>query len=267
MQAGKFNLMTAAAFAATAMFSSANAYAGDQHTGKTAASQQQQEAAKKQVNAKGVKTANGNMVLVGELVDTRDVMLKGLKEEKHRLLKVKPGNDSQAVIVDIGVQDPAASFGLMKGDRVIAIGKSARINDRPVLFARSIGELYPIGAVGSVARAHEQMKQDKSARSATPGSDATKTRNANAAAGASTASIDPPNTSGVDEIVVWFDTDNLASDQYGYYDEDFVWITTDPAYSSWNSYNNATAWNDNWEKPHWDVWGYDDADEWGLFDW
>jgi hypothetical protein len=53
-------------------------------------------------------------------------------EQKHRLLKVKPGNGSQTVIVDIGMQDSAASFGLVKGDRVRAVGKSARINDRPV---------------------------------------------------------------------------------------------------------------------------------------
>jgi hypothetical protein len=44
-------------------------------------------------------------------------------------------------------------------------------------------------------------------------------------------------------------------------------VTVDPANSAWNTTGSAMAWNDNWETPHWDVWGYDDADEWGLFDW
>jgi hypothetical protein len=214
------------------------------------------------------------MVLVGELVDARDVTLKGVNEEKHRLLKVRPGSGSQTVIVDIGRQDSAASFGLVKGDRVIAVGKSARINDRPVLFAKSIGELYPVGRVGSVARDSEQMKQDASARGAVPGDTAPKGDSGDmkkttdsTSPGKHAANVDVPETRKVDEIVVWFDTDNLGTDQYGTYDQDFVWLTVDPTYSSWNAATNATAWNDNWETPHWDVWGYDDADEWGLFDW
>jgi len=295
MQAGKYMWATTAALAVASLSAAWAANANDQGKEKTAESgQQQSEAAKKQVNAKGIEASSGNMVLVGELVDTRDVTLKGVNEEKHRLLKVKPGNGPQAVIVDIGTQHPAASFGLMKGDRIIAVGKSARINDRPVLFAKSIGELYPVGRIRSMARDREQMKQDNAARargaspagstgdvlttapkneasvddtgsSTAPAGNTGTMQTKNTDTKSSTASVDPPDTRAVDEVLVWFDTDNLGSDQYGPYDQDFVWITTDPAYSSW--YPNATTWNDNWEKPHWDVWGYDDADELGLFDW
>jgi hypothetical protein len=245
-------------------------------------SQQQAKDRNEQVTTKGVKPSNANMILVGELIDSRDVTLKGVNEDKHRLLKVKPGNGTQTVIVDIGRQDSVASFGLVKGDRVIAVGKSARINDRPVLFAKSIGEIYPVGRLGSVARDPEQIKQDESAR----GPAATGNTESRTAEGAATrdssemtkaankpseeksaASIDVPDVRKVDEIVVWFDSDNLGSDQYGTFDKDFVWVTFDPEYSSWNPTGNAMAWNDNWETPHWDVWGYDDADEWGLFDW
>lgn len=257
MQAGRNMLTTFAVLAAASLATSVQAHENDKQTAKTHGSGLQQEADQKPVTTKGIEKQTSNMVLVGELVDTRDVTLKGVDEEKHRLLKIKPTNASQAVIVDIGRQDPATSFGLMKGDRVIAVGKSARINDRPVLFAKSIGELYPVGRIGSAAA-------DKTGSGTSTGSKDSKDKGA----APSTAAIDPPDTRGVDEIVVWFDSNNLRTDQYGSYDEDFVWVTTDPAYLSWYPAGNPTAWNnDNWEKPHWDVWGYDDADELGLFDW
>jgi hypothetical protein len=127
------------------------------------------------------------------------------------------------------------------------------------------------------------MKQDESARggaamsastgkasgtAAMPGSaDGVKQTSNGASSQKKPSDIEVPDAAKVDEIVVWFDSDNLGTDQYGTYDKDFVWVTIDPAYASWNSAGNAMAWNDNWETPHWDVWGYDDADEWGLFDW
>jgi hypothetical protein len=275
MPNGKY-LMTAAMLAAGMLGTSLQANAGEGESGKATASQQ--------MTTKGVDTSSANMMLVGQLIDTRDVTLKGVDEEKHRLLKVKPGGGAQTVIVDIGRQDAAASFGLVKGDRVIAVGKSARINDRPVLFAKSIGELYPVGRIGSVARDRDQMKQDASARGAAAtgyGSQSASSPKTSTSASASGAMKQTANDSSKsdgagnievpdapqDEVVVLFNTDNLGTDQYGTYDKDFVWSTTDPGYSTWNPGGSAMAWNDNWETPHWDLWGYDDADEWGLFDW
>jgi hypothetical protein len=271
------------------------------------------ELGKQKVEATGVPQQTSNMILVGELVETRDVKLKDSKLGSHRLLKVKPsgaqGPESakgpESVIVDIGRQDAASTFGLMKGDRVIAVGKAGRINDRPVLFAKSIGELYPVGDVGSVASQPSQIRQDNSARGATaavgaktssansanasitgrtrPAPDPVKTGQAakpdandgmsstnpdGAAAmtGRSQPGVDVPETRTGNDIVLWFESDNLGTDQYGSFDRDFVWFTDDPWYPAGNPADTVT-WNDNWEKPHWDVWGYDDADEWGIWDW
>jgi len=283
MQTERYILIAAAMLGIGVLAASPKANANEVQSGNAASSHPRQSDRNEQVTTKGVKSSSANMVLVGELVDARDVTLKGVNEDRHRLLKVKPGNESQTVIVDIGRQDSAASFGLVKGDRVIAVGKAARINNRPVLFAKSIGELYPVGRVGSVARDGEQMKQDESARGATAtgastsnasgdtampdSTDEMKQITKSPAAEKSASNVEVPDAGKVDEVVVWFDTDNLDTDQYGTYDKDFVWVTIDPAYSSWNPTGNAMAWNDNWETPHWDVWGYDDADEWGLFDW
>jgi hypothetical protein len=150
----------------------------------------------------------------------------------------------------------------MKGDRVIAVGKAGRINDRPVLFAKSIGELYPVGDVGAVAAQPSQVRQERSAR----GAAASEGRKSTADSSATRPDVDPPDTRTGDDVVVWFESDNLGTDRYGVFDRDFVWFTDDPWYPTGNPADTLT-WNDNWEKPHWDVWGYDDADEWGLWDW
>ena len=65
-------------------------------------------------------------------------------------------------------------------------------------------------------------------------------------------------------MIYLFDTNNFAEDDHGLYDEDFVWITSDPAYDTWN--DTALAWDDT-ERAHYDMFGYDDAGEAGLWDW
>lgn len=52
----------------------------------------------------------------------------------------------------------------------------------------------------------------------------------------------------------WWESDNWATDEFGYYDRDFLWETTDNAWGTWygDAYN---AWND-----------YDDFGDEGWFD-
>lgn len=85
-------------------------------------------------------------IVIGELVATRDVDLEG--NTRHRLLKLQP-RQGDSIVVDIGTPDPAATKDLQPGDRVIAVGRSGRINDQPVLFARNMGELYSAGLTES----------------------------------------------------------------------------------------------------------------------
>ena len=63
----------------------------------------------------------------------------------------------------------------------------------------------------------------------------------------------------------YFDTPNWAEDDYGFFDRDFDWQTEDEWFTDWND-THRSAWNDS-EEAQWHVFGYDDADEWGLFDW
>lgn len=65
----------------------------------------------------------------------------------------------------------------------------------------------------------------------------------------------------------YFDTPNWVEDDHGWYDQDFDWETDDPGYARWND-TDLNAWSgDEPERGHWGVFGYDDADEAGLFDW
>jgi hypothetical protein len=66
-------------------------------------------------------------------------------------------------------------------------------------------------------------------------------------------------------VVYLFETENLAEDDYGVYDEDFAWETTDPIYDDWSD-EESVAWDDS-EVAHYDMFGYDDAGEEGLWDW
>lgn len=57
-----------------------------------------------------------------------------------------------------------------------------------------------------------------------------------------------------------FEADDLNTDDWGVYDEDFVWETDEDWYSDW--YGDAS---DYWED--WEPWGNDDPGEAGWFDW
>lgn len=57
-----------------------------------------------------------------------------------------------------------------------------------------------------------------------------------------------------------FEADDLGEDDWGVYDEDFVWETDDNWYGDW--YGDAS---DSWED--YEYWGYDDPGEAGWFDW
>jgi len=90
---------------------------------------------------------NGTGILVGELVDSRNVAIKG-SNVQHRILKLR-GRDGQDLFVNIGANPMnSVTSALDRGDRVIAIGKMARLNDRPVFYARQIGELQSVGRSG-----------------------------------------------------------------------------------------------------------------------
>lgn len=83
-------------------------------------------------------------VVMGKVVDSRDVELQGTAGDAHRLVQIE-NRQGDKLVVDLGLSDKTDQLDLKKGDRLVVIGKPARIDDRPVIFAISAGELHPVG--------------------------------------------------------------------------------------------------------------------------
>lgn len=69
----------------------------------------------------------------------------GKDSAKFRMIEIE-SKSGKRIIVNTGLADqPVEKLGLKKGDHIVAFGKSARINGKPVLFAQYVGELQPVG--------------------------------------------------------------------------------------------------------------------------
>lgn len=213
---------------------------------QTQAQPSQQDRSKNVVSQKAGQPTN--VMIVGTVTDARNVKLASTAGDQHRLLKVKP-KDGDEIIVDLGVPDGAWQSNFAKGDRIVAVGKPARINDRPVVFAASVAEMQQVG------RSSSSMKMPKASTANQQGSASTSSSQANQ---------QTANQDGYDSVVYFFTTDNLAQDKFGPYDEDFAWETNDTGYDTWN--DTADSW-DQTEFAHYDMFGYDDSGEEGLWDW
>jgi len=88
---------------------------------------------------------SANRFVVGVLVDARVVRVDG-KESFHRLIKLE-NREGRELIVDLGASPPPEALGLREGDLVVALGKSARINGHPVLYALYVAPLTEMALV------------------------------------------------------------------------------------------------------------------------
>jgi Cu/Ag efflux protein CusF len=94
-------------------------------------------------SGKGSKT-QGQRFFVGTVVDVKDINLKGMSV-KHTLFKVE-NKTGKTMVVNVGA---GAEVGdIKKGDKVAFVGKTARINGKPVLFAKAFGEMANVGRTG-----------------------------------------------------------------------------------------------------------------------
>lgn len=102
----------------------------------------------------------GSHTVIGKVTDTYDVELKGVAGNMHRLVKLENAK-GDAMVVDLGIIGNLSELELSRGDHIIATGKSARINDRPVLFAKYVGKLHAAGRTGdmSAKKAARKMKK------------------------------------------------------------------------------------------------------------
>jgi len=88
---------------------------------------------------------SANRFVVGVLVDARTVRVDG-GESFHRLIKLE-NQEGRELIVDLGASPPPEAIGLREGDLVVALGKSARINGHPVLYALYVAPLTELARV------------------------------------------------------------------------------------------------------------------------
>lgn len=111
-----------------------------------AASQSSEQSATQQMeNSKGHsqnKMQHPHRIVIGKVTDTRGVQIKGPAGDKHRLLKLNANDNT--VIVDLGAMNEQTfkDLGINKGNRIWVLGSSARIDGKPVIFARYVGEVY-----------------------------------------------------------------------------------------------------------------------------
>lgn len=92
------------------------------------------------------KHMQGRRAVVGQVVDTRVVSVQNAKGQsvQHRLVRLK-NKEGKVIVVDLGVASRAPQP--RKGAAYVALGKEARINGRPVLFASYAGDVRATGAI------------------------------------------------------------------------------------------------------------------------
>jgi hypothetical protein len=137
-------LIAVGAAASLAVASPALAQSTQKPGGPAQGQQAQGQQSKGQQNMN--EAMKGRRAVIGEVVDTREVQLKGVGA-KHRLVKIK-NKEGKNLIVDVGdaTRTPAGRF--KKGSKIVAVGKEARINDKPVLYAKYVGDLREAGSLG-----------------------------------------------------------------------------------------------------------------------
>ena len=88
------------------------------------------------------KEQRGERKILGRVVDSKDVEIKGI-DDRHKLVRIEH-NDNR-IVVDLGVQQEEQQLDLEEGDILFVSGRSGRINDKPVLIAQWAAELVPVG--------------------------------------------------------------------------------------------------------------------------
>jgi len=88
---------------------------------------------------------NANRFVVGVLVDARTIRVDG-DDRFHQLIKLE-NREGRQLVVDLGAAPSPEALGLREGDLVVALGKSARINGHPVLYALYVAPLTELSEV------------------------------------------------------------------------------------------------------------------------
>lgn len=122
---------------------------------------QQRQQQQQRGMAQGQQQARGERVIIGEVVDKSRVRLAGMPGGMHYLVKLQ-NPQGQTVVVDLGAA--VEQMDIQRGDQLLAVGKSARINDRPVLYARFAGELAQTERGQEQAQLGQQQQRQRQLR-------------------------------------------------------------------------------------------------------
>lgn len=88
-------------------------------------------------------------VVVGKVVAAKDVELNSVAGNGHRLVRLE-NTKGNTLVVDLGlIEKLPENMTLDEGDNLMVVGKSARINGRPVVYAQYAGELHAVGHTGT----------------------------------------------------------------------------------------------------------------------
>lgn len=132
-------LIALSVFSGFTMVTSVPAHAQDnEQSGRSSAQSQGQQA-----NNPAMK---GRRAVIGTVTETREIQLKGVNA-KHRLVKIK-NKEGQNLVINLGDATRVPADQLTKGNRIVAVGKEARINGKPVLYAKYVGNLREAGSMG-----------------------------------------------------------------------------------------------------------------------
>lgn len=122
--------------------------------------QPSQQQAQQQPQQRQQAQQQAERTVVGEVIDQREVTIADTGAT-HNLVKLQ-NQQGQTIVVDLGAATQAMD--LQQGDRIIAVGKSARLNNRPVLYAQYAGELQSVGRTDQQQQPGQEQQQGQQQR-------------------------------------------------------------------------------------------------------
>lgn len=104
----------------------------------------------------------GFISLIGRVTATTDLAMTDAPGDLHALVRLDVGNNAVAV-VDLGAYG-VETFDADEGERLVVLGRSARINGLPVVFAQYAAPLEQTGPITPQQLPEETEQQDESER-------------------------------------------------------------------------------------------------------
>lgn len=157
MDRKRFYMLMGLLLASSSVVVGQNALATEQGEYKEQAraeqTQAKQQQAKQQATQQQTQQELGERSVIGKVMDQQQVSIQGTQ---HQLVKLQ-NRQGETIVVNLGAA--MEEMQLQQGDRLVVIGKSARINERPVIYAQYAGELNPVGKTQQGMQQRQQKEK------------------------------------------------------------------------------------------------------------